>query len=106
MCEPWFNETYPTYIDLVSQDRQNCVDTGGQRALERHRSYSVGTHTGQRVVPDRAGRREEGGQQSCNSGWGTYTRGWDVVSSYVYYYFFPAILQEAECDTEFNETSV
>lgn len=50
------------------------------------------------------GRR--GGQQSCHSGLGTYTRGWDVLSSYVYYYFFPAILQEAECDTEFNETSV
>lgn len=60
----------------------------------------------QRIVTDWAGRREEGGQQSCNSGLGTYTRGWDVLSSYVYYYFFPAILQEAECDTEFNETSV
>lgn len=28
-------------------------------------------------------------------GWGTYTHGWEILSSYVYY-FFPAILQEAE----------
>lgn len=27
MCEPWLNETYPTRVDLVSQDGQNCVDT-------------------------------------------------------------------------------
>lgn len=57
------------------------------------------------IVTDRARWREEGGRQSCNSGLGTYTRGWDVLSSYVYYYFFQQSCKR-QSDTEFNETSV
>lgn len=53
------------------------------------------------VVDQKRGERGEGKHRViilCNEGWGTYTHGWENLSSYVYYYFFffPAILQEAE----------
>lgn len=105
VCEPWLNETDPTYIGLASQDRQDCVDAGGRGHWGA--SVLLGGHAHWDSALSLAGQGGGGrGQQGCNSGLGTHTRGGDVLSSYVYYYFFPAILQEAECDTEFNETSV
>lgn len=101
MYEPWLNETYQIHSILVSQGRQNCprqcgetMGTGEVKILLRGHSHQNSAL----VIEQGWGEGDEGGLQSCNSLWGlgTYTRGWEILSSYVYYYFFPAILQEAE----------
>lgn len=97
MHEPWLNETYQIHSILVSQGRQNCPrhcgetkGTGEVKILLRGHSHLNSAL----VIEQGWGGRGIGELQSCNSLWGlgTYTRGWEILSSYVYYYFFSSNL--------------